>query len=313
MMKKSERLNDMLRFLNDREFFNLYDLMEKYDISKSTALRDIESLEQLGVPIYAEHGRYGRYGILQHQLLAPILFTMDEIYALYFAMLTLKSYQSTPFHLSVKQLNEKFEACLSQKQLQQIHLMKKVLQFEVSKHHHVSQYLDRILKSILHKSTCMIQYVKGQQVTGYHVQFFKISAKFGQWYASGIDIKTQQTKVFRCDRITSLQEENSETPYSIDDLLLRSLDAYQSANSIEYEVEITEQAKDMFYKENYPSMSIEHGAKTIVRGYYNPGEESFITNYFMRFGSSIIAVKPNSLKKIMVQQMENLMSHYRSL
>jgi len=29
-MKKSERLNDMIRYLNGREYFNLQDLMEKY-------------------------------------------------------------------------------------------------------------------------------------------------------------------------------------------------------------------------------------------------------------------------------------------
>jgi len=52
-MNKSERLNDMIRFLNGREFFHLHDLMEKYQISKSTALRDIASLEQLGMPIFA--------------------------------------------------------------------------------------------------------------------------------------------------------------------------------------------------------------------------------------------------------------------
>ncbi|WP_418789034.1 helix-turn-helix transcriptional regulator [Paenibacillus lutimineralis] len=73
--------------------------MDKYHISKSTALRDISSLDQLGMPIYSEHGRHGRYGILQNRLLSPIIFTMDEVYALYFAMLTLEAYQSTPFHL----------------------------------------------------------------------------------------------------------------------------------------------------------------------------------------------------------------------
>jgi len=67
-MNKSERLNDMIRYLNGREFFNLNDLKEKYKISKSTALRDIESLEQLGMPIFAEHGRHGRYGILKNRL-----------------------------------------------------------------------------------------------------------------------------------------------------------------------------------------------------------------------------------------------------
>jgi len=51
-MKKSERLNDMIRYLNNLEYFNLQDLMTKYNISKSTALRDISSLEQLGMPIF---------------------------------------------------------------------------------------------------------------------------------------------------------------------------------------------------------------------------------------------------------------------
>ena len=50
---------------------------------------------------------------------------MDEVYALYFAMLTLEAYESTPFHLSVNQLNEKFENCLSNEQNKQIHRMKK--------------------------------------------------------------------------------------------------------------------------------------------------------------------------------------------
>lgn len=64
-MKKSERLNDMIRYLNNLEYFNLQDLMTKYNISKSTALRDISSLEQLGMPIFSEHGRNGGYGLLK--------------------------------------------------------------------------------------------------------------------------------------------------------------------------------------------------------------------------------------------------------
>ena len=87
----------MIRYLNGLDFFNLGDLMYKYNISRSTALRDISSLEQLGMPIFSEYGRHGRYGILKDRLLSPIIFTLDEVYALYFAMLTLEDYQSTPF------------------------------------------------------------------------------------------------------------------------------------------------------------------------------------------------------------------------
>lgn len=53
-MNKSERLNDMMLFLNDKNTFQLSDIMTKYDISRSTAIRDIKSLEEIGMPIYSE-------------------------------------------------------------------------------------------------------------------------------------------------------------------------------------------------------------------------------------------------------------------
>ncbi|QNR68282.1 YafY family transcriptional regulator [Paenibacillus peoriae] len=312
-MKKSERLNDMIRYLNSREFFNLNDLMDKYHISKSTALRDISSLEQLGMPIFSEHGRHGRYGILKNRLLSPIIFTMDEVYALYFAMLTLEAYQSTPFHLSVNQLNEKFEHCLSKIQINQIHKMKKVLQFEIYQHNHVSRYLDKILTSILNESICKVKYVKNNQNKSYYVQFFKISAKFGQWYATGIELHTNKYRVFRCDRITFVEEEENNSRFSIDELLNRSLEMYQTEKSIDFEVEIVEQAKDIFYKEHYPSMKIENGDKTVIKGFYNPGEEEFIAHYFMRYGHYVISVKPESLRQMIQDKVKNLLHHYQKL
>jgi predicted DNA-binding transcriptional regulator YafY len=312
-MKKSERLNDMMRYLNGREFFNLSDLMENYNISKSTALRDITSLEQLGMPIFSEHGRHGRYGILKNRLLSPIIFTMDEVYALYFAMLTLESYQSTPFHLSVNKLNEKFEHCLSNTQIDQIHKMKKVLQFEMVQHKHVSRFLDRILASILNESACNIVYTKNNQTKSYPVQFFRISAKFGQWYATGIELNTNTYRVFRGDRISFIEEDEKSARYSLEELLSRSLEFYQSASSIHFEVEIEEQAKDIFYKEHYPSMEIEAGSRTIIKGCYNPGEEAFLANYFMRYGLAVLSVKPEPLRQMIQDKLEQLLDHYRKI
>ncbi|MGG0811243.1 helix-turn-helix transcriptional regulator [Paenibacillus alvei] len=312
-MKKSERLYDMIRYLNSREFFNLHDLMEKYRISKSTALRDIRSLEELGMPIYSEYGKHGRYGMLKNRLLTPIIFTIDEVYALYFAMLTLSAYQSTPFHLRANQLNEKFESCLSSEQIRQIHNMRKVLQFESYQHHHASRFLDKILKSILNESSCIIDYVKHKQTKKYHVQFFKISAKFGQWYATGYETATNQYRVFRCDRITAMEEGGEHGHFLLDELISRSLERYQSENSISFEVEIAEQAKDIFYKEHYPSMQIETGHRTIITGSYNQGEEDFIASYLMRYGSDVLEVKPNSLKQLIQDKISNLLQHYQTL
>lgn len=312
-MKKSERLNHMIMYLNDLDHFNLSDLMNKYNISKSTALRDISALEELGMPIYVEQGRYGKYVILKNRLLSPVIFTFDEVYALYFTMLTLKSYQSTPFHLSIDKLNEKFENCLSEEQIKEVNKMKKVLQFEASNHNNVSEFLDKILESIVNEVTCKIQYLKNNKILNYHIQFFKISSKFGQWYANAIELNSNKYRVFRCDKITSVEFTNDKLEFPMEQLINSPLEFYQSDKSIKFEVEILESAKDIFYKEHYPSMKIEVGEKTIINGFFNVGEEAFISDYFLRYGTSIKSVKPNSLKCIIYEKIKKILNHYEQI
>lgn len=119
-MNKSQRINDMLIFLNKKRQFNLKDIMNRYHISKSTALRDIASLETLGIPIYSDLGRNGSYKILSNDLLSPIIFSIDEISALYFSMLTLENYNMCPFDIDLQKLKEKFENSISEQQLSKI-------------------------------------------------------------------------------------------------------------------------------------------------------------------------------------------------
>ena len=99
-MKKTERINQMLRFINQKQRFTLQDLVQEFQISKRTALRDIATLEEIGAPLYAERGRYGGYRLLNPMQLPPISFNSQEVYALYFAMKALRSFTNLPFQVS---------------------------------------------------------------------------------------------------------------------------------------------------------------------------------------------------------------------
>lgn len=68
-MKKTERIQQEMFYINEKKVFHLKELMETFAISKSTALRDIQELEALGVPLYVENGRYGGYQVLQNTVL----------------------------------------------------------------------------------------------------------------------------------------------------------------------------------------------------------------------------------------------------
>ena len=310
-MNKSERINDMMLFLNDRSSFNLKDIMEKYNISRSTALRDISSLEEIGMPIYSQTGRNGHYRILPNKLLSPIVFNTDEIFSLYFSMLTLKAYETTPFHLSIEKLKEKFERCLPSDKIELIHKTEKVLSFGTVKQVNHCEFLKDILEFTLDEKICRIEYSKNNVIEQYYLQFFNISSKYGQWYAIGYNFKTEDYKVFRCDKILNMEESTEYSSKSLSELMTSYDISLKKKGYTEFEIEISKAGADIFYKENYPSMKLFHeNGKYFIRGFYNAEEENFITEYFMNYGKNILSIKPFFLKNLIITRIKNLENYF---
>ena len=310
-MNKSERINDMMLFLNDRSSFNLKDIMKKYNISRSTALRDISSLEEIGMPIYSQTGRNGHYRILPNKLLSPIVFNTDEIFSLYFSMLTLKAYETTPFHLSIEKLKEKFERCLPSDKIELIHKTEKVLSFGTVKQVNHCEFLKNILEFTLDEKICRIKYSKNNVIEQYYLQFFNISSKYGQWYAIGYNFKTEDYKVFRCDKILNMEESTEYSSKSLSELMTSYDISLKKKGYAEFEIEISKAGADLFYKENYPSMKLFHeNGKYFIRGFYNTGEENFITGYFMNYGKNILSIKPFFLKNLIISRVKNLENYF---
>lgn len=313
-MNKSERLNDMMLFLNDKNSFNLRDLMDKYNISKSTALRDIESLERIGMPIYSQHGRNGYYGILRNRLLSPIVFNIDEVFALYFSMLTLRAYETTPFHLSVEKLKEKFENCLSAEKIEMLRRVEKVFSLASIQHNNHCYFLSDVLQYAIDEKICKVKYLKKDIEKYYHVQFFNISSAYGQWYATGHNFYTNSSQVFRCDKILGIEESNQYDSKPLSELMKPADVLYRTHDATDFEVEISKRGVDLFHKEHYPSMKLylENG-HYFIRGFYNKGEETFITNYFIGYGENMISIQPISLKNLIVKKLGALKKYFSEI
>ncbi len=313
-MKKSERLNDMMIYLNQKDYFNLKDLMKKYNISKSTALRDIQSLEAIGMPIYTEYGRNGRYGLLKNRLFAPILFSLDELYGLYFSMLTLQAYESTPFHLSANHLKEKFERCLPKKHLKALNEMSNILHFDTIKHNNTSPYLQVIMLSALDEQVCKVQYKKKEEVKTYYLQFDEVTTRFGQWYVVGYNFERLHHQVLRCDKIIGIKHSSRFKPIPLEQLIAEKNSEFYKDTPTFFCVEIAPQAKDLFYKENYPNMSLKEEKNIMyIQGHYQAFELNFITNYLLNYDHLILSVEPYELKESLILRTEKRLAHLKEL
>ncbi|EAD1191949.1 YafY family transcriptional regulator [Listeria monocytogenes] len=313
-MNKSERLNDMMLFLNDKNTFQLSDIMTKYDISRSTAIRDIKSLDEIGMPIYSERGRNGHYQVLRNRLLSPIVFNIDEVFALYFSMLTLKAYETTPFHLSVEKLKTKFERCLSAEKIEMLRKTEEVFSLGYIKHNNQCEFLDIILQFTMEEKVCQINYDKNGTGKTYIVQFYNISSAYGQWYVTSYNFETKRMQVFRCDRILGLEENDAFEAKKLVDFKRAAENFYKKEDATYFEVEIASNGVDLFFKENYPSMRLrQEQGKNFIRGYYNKGEERFIINYLLGYGDKIITIQPDSLREMLLNELGSLQNHFLKL
>lgn len=309
-MNKSERLNDMMLFLNDKTSFNLKDIMDRYSISKSTAIRDVQSLEELGMPIYSQLGRNGYYGVHPNRLLSPIIFNVDEVFALYFSMLTLRAYETTPFHLSIEKLKQKFEHCLSAEKIKMLRKTEKVFRLGATQHHNHCRFLDGILQFAVEEKVCEMKYQTKHAVKWYIIQFFNVSSAHGQWYATGYNFETNNAQVFRCDKVLEIRENTHYQPKPFSDFMQPADTLYKTSDATDFEVVIDHIGIDIFQKEHYPSMKlyVENG-QDIIRGFYNQGEEDFIANYFIRYGKNIMSIQPISLQNLIIEKLNSIKKH----
>ncbi|MEI5906779.1 WYL domain-containing protein [Bacillus spongiae] len=314
-MNKSERLNDMLQFINNKKTFNLKDLMEKYNISRSTAIRDVHSLELLGMPLYVEQGRSGKYVVLDNRILSPIIFTVDEMYAIYFAMLTLNGYKAKPFDYEINKLEDKLKQVLPSQVSNNIEKMKRLIELEKTDHSNFNPYLKELIQGIIEEKVYQVSYSKEKQKIRITGQFIKINSKFGQWYAKMYNFSKQTVQNLRCDKIVSLELAEKQNPSKLEDLLLLlEKDYHKQENAIPFTVIVTNKGKDLFDKEHYPSMSIQKtDDRYIISGYYNGNEEDFISEYFMRFGKSIVSINPPALISSIQNKLHHISTHLNKM
>ena len=303
-MKKSERLNSMLRYLSDKKHFNLSDLMTQYGISKSTALRDIDSLEEIGLSFYSESGRYGKYVLLNNKVLPAIHFTDDELFILYLSLMTIKNYKSLPFDIEFSKIQQKFLDNISTHSQKKLHELEHIITFENASHPYESPYLGDVIQSILTNNVVIILYRSKQ----YTIQFFKVSSSFNQWYATGYDHLSKSIKVFRCDKIKALEIVTHLPPIDKDILKKKSSD--HCSKQHEFEVEISPDFVDLYYKENYPSIKLcTDNNHAFLKGYYNDHEIRFITAYLAKFSEGILSIQPERLRVDLILHLKKQMAH----
>ncbi|KGR85475.1 helix-turn-helix transcriptional regulator [Lysinibacillus odysseyi] len=211
-MKKIERINIIMRYINNRTHFTISELMQEFNISRSTAIRDIKEIESMGMPLVAEVGRSGGYFVMNNSVLPTVRFTDNEIKALFIAFMATRN-QQLPYLKSRQSLAEKLIGLLSTSQQDELVHLNHILLFEGTNPNNPDlldltdlphPMLEKLIQLILLDSYLLITVQEEKDIKSYPIFLLHLYREKSIWLIEGVDLQEEKRKIFSVDHLTDV-------------------------------------------------------------------------------------------------------------
>ena len=213
-MKKVERINTIMRYINNRAHFTITEIMREFNISRSTAIRDIREIEAMGMPLVAEVGRDGGYFVMRNSVLPVVRFTDNEIKALFIAFMATRN-QQLPYLKSRQSLAEKLLGLISENQQDDLTLLNSILLFEGTNPSNPDlldlsdlphPMLEKLIEVLLLDSYLLVTI--NEQI--YPIYLLHLYREKSVWLIEGFDLKEEKKQVFPVDDLTDVKPFSAE-------------------------------------------------------------------------------------------------------
>lgn len=195
---KIDRLLAITMYLLNRETVSASALAERFEVSKRTIQRDIEALNQAGIPIVSTYGSDGGYEIMDGFKLTKQIASMDDYLNIIIALKGLSSAYD----------NEKINTTLEKtRTTMQGGEQKIFVDFTVARERaHVNEHLRVIEKAIYEQKPLLINYIDAKNTMSERiVEPLAISYQWYAWYLFAFCTIKQDYRLFKLPRISSCE------------------------------------------------------------------------------------------------------------
>ena len=228
-MKKTLRVTTEMRFINNRQQFTIHDLMLEFNISRSTAIRDIAEIQELGLPLTSIAGHNGGYYVLHNQTLPAVSFTPTEIQALFVAFMATAN-QQLPYLRNRQAITEKLLAIVSERLQKELLNLADLLWFEDTNPDapNIMELTDQapvMLNYLIKQAVKYRQFVINYQKPStdrpkwhevYVMHFYNSQT---HWYMECFDLTRNAKRTFRVDRVKEIKDTGTPNPLEIEQKL----------------------------------------------------------------------------------------------
>lgn len=203
MLNRRDRLMGILLCLQQSEMTSAA-LSERFEVTRRTIIRDIQTLCELGVPIYAKPGPSGGYGLQAGFKLHPLHLDKDEALAVLTALKSLQTYQESPFKAARWTVQDKIRAGLPGEVAAYVDRLLPALAMDTPERSYKAPWLQLLIAYTAEKRWIEAIYHSQSARRTLLLQPRKIYPNNGFWYCEAYSHTHGEERLFRVDRFDAV-------------------------------------------------------------------------------------------------------------
>lgn len=207
MVHPTTRVLAVLELLQTHRRMTGVEMARRLEVNIRTLRRYITILQDLGVPIIAERGRYGAYELGVGRKLPPMIFTNTEALSLALGLLAVENLSLSEITSAVESARAKLERLLPLELQSQFRALSEAVTLEWSKGSmpSASDVMLRLSRAVQQHQRTHLVYRSGDgEETERNFDPYGLVHYQGKWYAIGWCNLRQAVRSFRLDRISQV-------------------------------------------------------------------------------------------------------------
>lgn len=211
-MTRLSRLTNILLHLQSKRIVTSQELATKFGISQRTVYRDIQALEEAGVPIISEAGT--GYCLMDDYRIPPVMFTEEELNALLTAQRMLNKQSDSSLQRHFDELSVKVKALLKHAAKEKIEKLERRILILGEEPETKTDYLAVIQSAIVNQQVLKMTYhtYYSDTISVRKIEPLAIYFSKENWLLVGHCRFRGALREFRIDRIKELHQSTEQFP-----------------------------------------------------------------------------------------------------
>ncbi|QQK75444.1 YafY family transcriptional regulator [Salicibibacter cibarius] len=295
---KLDRLLGITMELLTKKRVTATELASRFEVSIRTIYRDIELINQSGIPVASFSGTDGGFEIMDGFFLSKQHFSIDDFSVIYSLLEGMEgAVGGKTFTSLVNKLSSLQPALLDEG------LQKKIV-FDMSTSEAEKEVLPSLLAAIDQSRRIAFTYINASgQVSERKMEPLNLLWEKGTWYLDGYCLLRKDNRLFRCSRMTKL--EVFDETFSPRSESKSPIHAPEQGTNVHLRFDLTAQPRVF---EQFPGEYIFHGDFVDVQTIFYSKE--YALSVILSYGTMVEILSPDELKQDLIDKLKEIRKIY---